>query len=85
MAKAPTKIRSLARSHTATAIKILAGIMSSPEASDAARICAANSLLDRGWGKPAQAIIGGDDNDNPIAIVNRIELVPLISDDSTQD
>lgn len=56
MAKTPTDIRSLARSHTETALKTLAGIMEQPDAPSAARVAAANSLLDRGWGKPVQAI-----------------------------
>jgi hypothetical protein len=43
--------------------------------SDPAKVAAANSLLDRGWGKPAQAIVGGEDGDNPIRILQRIERV----------
>ena len=56
MAKTPTEIASLARSHTKTAIKTLVGIMNQAKASPAARVSAANSLLDRGWGKPAQSL-----------------------------
>jgi hypothetical protein len=56
MAKAPTDIRSLARSYTTTAIKVLAGIMQQPEAPHAARVSAATALLDRGWGKPSQTV-----------------------------
>lgn len=54
MAKATADIRSLARSHTNTAVKVLAGIMQEPKAPPAARVAAAHELLDRGWGKPAQ-------------------------------
>lgn len=54
MAKAPTEIRSLARSHTDAALKTLVGIMNQDEAPPAARVAAANSLLDRGWGKAPQ-------------------------------
>lgn len=61
MAKAPTEIRSLARSHTETAIRTLAGIMRQDKAPAAARVAAAQALLDRGWGKPAQPIEGTDD------------------------
>ena len=39
---------------------------------------------DRLDGKPAQAIIGGDEEDNPIAVVTRIELVALDGDTSDQ-
>lgn len=56
MAKAKTEIRSLARVHTATAIATLAGIMRQKKASASARVAAAQALLDRGWGKPPQAI-----------------------------
>jgi len=56
MAKAPTDIRSLARSYTDKAIKVLAGVMMQEEAPAAARVSAATALLDRGWGKPAQTV-----------------------------
>lgn len=56
MAKTPTDIRSLARSHTETALKTLAGIMQQSDAPPAARVSAATALLDRGWGKPQQTV-----------------------------
>ena len=49
-------IRSLARTHTATAINTLAGITRSEDIAPAARVAAATALLDRGWGKPVAAI-----------------------------
>ena len=61
MAKAIAEIRSLARGHTETAINVLVGIMNQPQAPCAARVSAANSILDRGWGKPAQPITGEDE------------------------
>ena len=69
MAKAPTEIRSLARSHTKKALKVLVGVMEQEEAPSSARVAAAQALLDRGWGKPAQAIIGGGDDDAPLQVV----------------
>lgn len=77
MAKAPTEIRSLARSHTESALKVLAGIMNEPEAPHAARVSAANSLLDRGWGKPTQPI-AGDDASDPLRleVIRRIIVKP---------
>ena len=54
MAKALTDIRSLARVHTDICIRVLAGIMQQPDAPHSARVSAATSLLDRGWGKPHQ-------------------------------
>lgn len=73
MAKTPADIRSLARGHTETALTTLAKIMTAEDAPHAARVSAANSLLDRGWGKAAQPITG--DEDNPLNMVHRIERV----------
>lgn len=56
MAKAPTEIKSLARKHTESALKTLAGIMNQADAPAPARVAAAQALLDRGWGKATQFI-----------------------------
>jgi len=74
MAKAPTEIRSLARSHTEQAINVLVGVMGQTDAPPAARVSAANSILDRGWGKPAQPI-DGDGDGGAIELIHRIERV----------
>ena len=58
MAKAKAEIRSLARSHTETAITTLSRIMRSAKAPASARVAAANALLDRGWGRAAQPHTG---------------------------
>jgi hypothetical protein len=60
MAKALADIRSLARGHTETALNVLAGIMNEAKAPHAARVSAAQALLDRGWGKAVQAHAGAD-------------------------
>jgi hypothetical protein len=72
MPKSITEIRSLARSHTRTALKVLAGIMNCTDATAAARVAAANAILDRGWGKPRQAIENGDE---PFEVIHKIERV----------
>ena len=64
MAKAQADIRSLARAHTATAIKTLVGIMNQSEAPAASRVAAASAILDRGWGKPKQEHGFTDDEGN---------------------
>src|SRR5262245_36077544 len=74
MAKTPTDIRTLARAHTDTALNVLAGIMMQPKAPHAARVAAAQALLDRGWGKAAQAI-GGTDVLPPIAIQSLVRKI----------
>ena len=68
MAKATLEIRSLARSHTATAITTLVSIMNQPKAPAAARTVAANSLLDRGWGKAPQSVTLKGDEDSPLVV-----------------
>src|ERR1051325_2890838 len=72
-AKALLEIRSLARSHTRTAIRVLVGIMCSEDATPAARVSAANAILDRGWGKATQPLANSDDG--AIEVVHRIERV----------
>jgi hypothetical protein len=71
MPRAVTSIRSLARSHTRTAINVLVGIMRSEDATPAARVSAANAILDRGWGKATQPM--GSADDGKIEPIHRIE------------
>ena len=79
MAKTITEIRSLARSHTRTAINVLVGVMRSKDATHAARVSAANAILDRGWGKAPQALGNGDDG--ALELVHRIERVIVQPDE----
>ncbi len=73
MPRAVTEIRSLARSHTRTALNVLVGVMRSKDATAAAKVSAANAILDRGWGKAAQAVeIGGD---GPLELIQKIERI----------
>ena len=46
-------LQELARQHAPQALETLVQIMGSPEVAPAARIAAANAILDRGYGKPA--------------------------------
>ena len=45
-------VRELARAHTAKALNTLVEIVGNEKAPAAARVAAANSILDRGYGKP---------------------------------
>lgn len=72
-ARTLTEIRSLARSHTRTAISVLVGIMRSDDATPAARVSAANAILDRGWGKSAQPLENG--GDGALQLIHRIERI----------
>ncbi|MDE2468227.1 MAG: hypothetical protein KGL35_05665 [Bradyrhizobium sp.] len=73
MPKTLTEIRSLARSHTRSAINVLVGVMRSKDATAAARVSAANAILDRGWGRAAQPVQNGDDG--ALELIHRIERV----------
>ncbi|WP_434057830.1 hypothetical protein [Bradyrhizobium japonicum] len=72
-ARTLTEIRSLARSHSRTAIRVLVGIMRSEDATPAARVSAANAILDRGWGKAAQPVENGEDV--ALELIDRIERI----------
>ena len=54
--KVVAEVKELARAHTGKAIETLVSIMDNPKAAPAARVSAANALLDRGYGKPPQHI-----------------------------
>jgi hypothetical protein len=61
-------VRELAQTHTPAAIKTLVDVMRDDEAPPAARVMAANALLDRGHGKAPQAITGPEGG--PLVEVN---------------
>lgn len=83
MAKSLTEIRSLARSHTRTAVNVLVGIMRSKDATAAARVSAANAILDRGWGKAAQSEENG--KEGGIEVVQKIERVIVHPEDAESE
>ncbi|MCP3476997.1 hypothetical protein NLM33_43345 [Bradyrhizobium sp. CCGUVB1N3] len=74
-----TEIRSLARSHTKTAVNVLVGIMRSNDATPAARVSAANAILDRGWGK----VVQGDESveDGMLQLIHRIERIIVLPEE----
>ena len=73
MPRAVTEIRSLARSHSRTALNVLVGVMRNKDATAAAKVAAANAILDRGWGKATQAIENGEGG--ALELIHRIERV----------
>jgi len=73
MAKAAADIRSLARAQTALAIRTLTGVCGSKAAPAAARVSAAQALLDRDWARPRSTHTGEDDKDIRITIRNLVE------------
>ena len=50
------EVQEVARQYTVEAINTLAAIMRNPKAPPAARALASNSILDRAYGKPGQAL-----------------------------
>lgn len=58
--KATAAVKEAAALHGPKAVLVLAGIMNDAEAPPAARVAAANAILDRWAGKPAQAVTGPD-------------------------
>jgi hypothetical protein len=83
MARTITEIGSLARSHTKTAINVLVGVMRSKDATHAARVSAANAILDRGWGKAAQALQAS--GDGALELIHRIERVIVHPENSDSE
>ena len=83
MPKTVTEIRSLARSHTRTALNVLVGVMRNTKAPAPARIAAANAILDRGWGKATQAIENGDGS--ALELIHRIERVIVHPENSDRE
>ena len=73
MTKTLSQIRSMARSHTRAAINVLVDVMRARDATAAARVSAANAILDRGWGKATQPLESSDDG--AIELIHRIERV----------
>ncbi|MGA7311591.1 MAG: DUF5681 domain-containing protein [Pseudolabrys sp.] len=68
-------VQELARAHTTSAINALVQIVEDKNTQPAARVAAANGLLDRGWGKARQALEMGGLEGSPIAQKLRIEFV----------
>lgn len=56
VAQATRDIQGLAKEHASEALSTLVTIAKSRTASDAARVAAANSILDRAYGKPKQSV-----------------------------
>jgi hypothetical protein len=73
MPKTVTEIRSLARRHTRTALNVLVGVLRDADTTPAARIAAANAILERGWGKATQPL--GNSEGGTVELTHKIERV----------
>lgn len=67
------EVQTLARQSTAEAVETLRDIMRDKKAPPAARVTAANSILDRGYGRPSQTINSGG-RDTPLEQLSDAEL-----------
>jgi hypothetical protein len=65
-------LRQAARAHTEEAIRTLVKVMRWSGSDPRSLIMAANALLDRGWGKPAQAITGVDGEDGVTVTIRHL-------------
>lgn len=72
--KVTASIRDAAREYTDQALATLVSVMQDKEAPHAAKVSAANSVLDRGYGK-ASTVISGDEDGGAVKVATRIEIV----------
>lgn len=69
VSKAKRELAEMAKEHAAMALGVLVSVAKAGE-SDAARVSAATAILDRGYGKPFQAMQITGDPDAPIQAVH---------------
>lgn len=69
-AEVKAAVAELAKPHAHMAIETLVSICRDGE-SDAARVSAAQAILDRAYGKPVQAVEHGGSADSPLQVVIR--------------
>ena len=69
--KVTAPLREIAREHMEKAVHALLHVLEDEDAPAAARVSAANSILDRGYGKPSQPIDGDGEGG---AIIQKIIL-----------
>ena len=73
--KAEAEIKRLAQEYGTAALTKLVEFLDSDDHKLA--LSAANSLLDRGFGRPSQSVQVGGDPENPLELVGRFKLAPL--------
>jgi Family of unknown function (DUF5681) len=71
------EVRDLAQAHTAEAIDTLVAIMADEKAPPAARVAASNSILDRGYGRPAQTVNTALEDKRTVTELSYEELVAI--------
>jgi hypothetical protein len=76
------EVQALARQSTTEAVETLRDVMLDKKAPPAARVAAANSILDRGYGRPSQTINPGG-RDKPLDQMTDAELQAIIDGENT--
>ncbi|MCP4265105.1 MAG: hypothetical protein GY777_05940 [Candidatus Brocadiaceae bacterium] len=76
--KASKRISELAKAYTSDALEALSEIVNSRTSSDSARVQAANSLLDRAYGRPIQQ------NENVNVGVNYLDYLDMLAKETTE-
>ncbi len=76
--KATAKIRDAAQRYTGEALEVLRDVMRTGT-SEQARVAAANSILDRGWGKPTQILDAAHRVERDPAVLSEADLLAIIS------
>lgn len=67
-------VRDLARDYTLDAVETLADVMHT--GGPAARVAAANAIIDRGWGKPEQTVQGPGPNGEHRFTAIEVRMIP---------
>ena len=75
VSKAKQDLVKMAKGYAQEAVETLAEIMRNKQEPSSARISAATALIDRGYGKPTQAIAHGQDPDNPLPAAITLSIV----------
>lgn len=71
VSKAKRELADMAKDYADKALAVLAEIMGDNQQPAAARVSAANAMLDRGHGKPAQAVQLTGSEGGPVTVVTR--------------
>lgn len=75
VSKAKRELAEMAKEHAAMALEVLVNVAKAGE-SDAARVSAATAILDRGYGRPFQAMQISGDPDAPVQAVHHVIIDP---------
>lgn len=76
VSKAKRELAEMAKDHAELALKTLVDVAGNTGASESARVSAAIAILDRGFGKPFQAMQISGDSLSPVEVVQYLVVDP---------